>query len=77
MLQPAVFKNINKPTLIIHAIDDPFMTDEVIPTAELSPEVNLELFVQHVVGFISRGLLRQQKWEPRIHAWLHENLDLS
>ena len=35
---------IKTPTLIIHAIDDPFMTPEVVPTAdELAPEVTLEL----------------------------------
>ncbi len=47
--------NIEKPTLIIHAKDDPFMTDELIPTAaELSPQVTLELSKSggHV-GFVS------------------------
>ncbi len=66
-------KNIDRPTLIIHAVDDPFMTAEVIPSdSELSPKVRLELS-RHGghVGFITKGLLRQQNWlEPRIHHWL-------
>lgn len=66
-------QHINKPTLIIHAIDDPFMTETVIPDQnELSPHVKLELS-QHGghVGFIEKGLWKQQNWlEPRIHRWL-------
>ncbi len=66
-------QHIDKPTLIIHATDDPFMTDEVIPDdSELSAHVRLELsrFGGHV-GFIEKGLLNQQNWlEPRIHRWL-------
>lgn len=64
---------INKPTLILHARDDPFMTPEVIPgPEELSEQVTLELS-QHGghVGFIERGFLRPQNWlEPRIYQWL-------
>ncbi|WP_428611624.1 hydrolase [Shewanella sp.] len=48
---------VAKPTLVIHAKDDPFMTDEVIPSQEaLSPQVTYELHQQggHV-GFIDGG----------------------
>ena len=66
---------IDKPTLILHARDDPFMTEEVIPAEdEMSSYVTLELSGQggHV-GFIENGILRQQNWiEPRIHRWLDE-----
>lgn len=66
-------KHIKKPTLIIHAIDDPFMTEQVVPSEEeLSPQVKLELSDHggHV-GFIERGFLKQQNWlESRIHRWL-------
>lgn len=49
--------SITIPTLIIHATDDPFMTDEVIPKPEqLSEQVSYELYAHggHV-GFISGG----------------------
>jgi predicted alpha/beta-fold hydrolase len=48
---------IERPTLIIHAEDDPFMTPEVIPqNHELSSSTTLELSHQggHV-GFIANG----------------------
>ncbi len=51
-------KNIQKPTLILHAVDDPFMTSNVIPkSAELSNHVILELSSSggHV-GFVT-GLI--------------------
>ena len=50
-------KSITVPTLVIHAIDDPFMTAEVLPGQdELSPFVQLEFTQQggHV-GFIAGG----------------------
>jgi predicted alpha/beta-fold hydrolase len=46
---------IATPTLIIHAVDDPLMTQAVIPNAaELSPHVTLELSAHggHL-GFVS------------------------
>ena len=49
-------KAIQVPTLIIHALDDPFMTPHCLPTeSQLSPHVILELSKKggHV-GFISR-----------------------
>ena len=48
---------IQRPTLIIHAVDDPFMTPQVIPHAhELSPSITLELRKKggHV-GFITNN----------------------
>ncbi len=60
---------IQIPTLIIHSMDDPFMTPEVIPNEnELSDCVCLELS-QHGghVGFISGHL-----WKPRF--WLEERI---
>jgi len=48
-------KNIELPTHIIHAIDDPFMTEDAIPSVEeLSENVTLEL-ASHGghVGFVS------------------------
>lgn len=58
------------PTLIIHALDDPFMTPSVVPRAEqLSPHVRLELSAQggHV-GFIAGEL------PGRPHYWLEERI---
>ncbi len=60
---------ISTPTLIIQSLDDPFMTDAVIPTdEELSAQVALELadFGGHV-GFLGGGKLLPQFWlESRI-----------
>lgn len=70
-------KGIDKPTLILHAADDPFMTPEVIPQVdELSPHINLELAAHggHV-GFIESNGLKPRYWlEPRIHRFLREHL---
>ncbi len=57
-------------TLILHAQDDPFMTEAVIPTpAELSARVRLELHRRggHV-GFVGGRL----PWRPRY--WLEERI---
>ena len=62
-------KYISIPTLIIHALDDPFMDKRILPTKEeLSPLVTLEL-TQHGghVGFVSGTLLKPKYWlEERI-----------
>lgn len=57
-----VLRHITKPTLIIHAKDDPFMSDAVIPTKEqLSPAICYELHpVGGHVGFIDGGW----PWRP-------------
>lgn len=63
-------KNIRTPTLILHALDDPFMRPAVVPAAaELSPWVILELS-RHGghVGFVAGGL----PWRPRY--WLEERI---
>ena len=66
-------KGIDKPTLILHALDDPFMTSEVLPdSSELSSDVSLELAARggHV-GFIASNGLRPQAWlQSRIHQFL-------
>ncbi len=51
-------KNIAKPTLIIHAEDDPFMLPEVIPQGnELTPDIVLELSkTGGHVGFITGNI---------------------
>ena len=57
-------KDITTPTLIIHALDDPFMTPEVLPTAsELSPTIKLEIskYGGHV-GFVGGKLFRPSYW---------------
>jgi hypothetical protein len=66
---------IDKPTLIIQSLDDPFMTAEVLPGEhELSDSVNLELSTHggHV-GFIGDNKMRPRLWlETRIHRFLND-----
>ena len=70
-------KAIDKPTLILHALDDPFMTPEVLPeAAELAQEITLEL-AEHGghVGFIGGSWIKPYYWlEPRIHRFLSHYL---
>lgn len=65
-------------TLIIHALDDPFMTPSVLPKAkELSSSTTLELSSQggHV-GFIGGQALRPVFWlEQRIPQYLQDYLN--
>jgi predicted alpha/beta-fold hydrolase len=67
--------NIDKPTLILHARDDPFMNTEVLPAAsELSNSVTLELSDHggHV-GFVTdNGLLPTMWLQKRIHHFLND-----
>ena len=71
-------KSIEVPTLLIQAVDDPFMTEAVLPGPdEISPQVQLEL-TRHGghVGFIS-GLIpfRPEYWlERRIPEFLSGSL---
>lgn len=61
----AFIKRITKPTLILHAKDDPFMTDAVIPhPSQLCEHVEYELHAHggHV-GFIEGGT----PWSPRYY----------
>ncbi|MFK8054448.1 MAG: hydrolase [Woeseiaceae bacterium] len=63
-------KSISRPTLVIHAEDDPFMNTDMIPTAkELSSSVVLELSDKggHV-GFIEGDA----PW--RLHYWLPKRI---
>ncbi len=66
-------KDIQTPTLIIHAKDDPFMTPEVIPTdEEISRTVELEI-LEHGghVGFISGTFFKPHYWlDTRIANYL-------
>lgn len=71
-------KNITIPTLIIHALDDPFMTPDVIPHShELSPNILFELsqYGGHV-GFITGKTLNHSRcWlEQRIPYFLMDYL---
>ncbi|RYV03386.1 hydrolase [Shewanella sp. OPT22] len=69
--------SINTPTLVIHAKDDPFMTEAVIPNAsQLSSSITYELHQQggHV-GFINGGLPWKPTYylEPRIIDFFTES----
>ena len=58
-------KDVERPTLIINALDDPFMTPAVIPAADqLSEHVTIELAESggHV-GFVEGGT----PWRPRFY----------
>jgi len=66
--------SVMMPTLIMHAADDPFMTDAVIPMPEeLSEQVSYELYAHggHV-GFISGGSPLRPRFflEERIASYL-------
>ncbi len=69
---------ITAPTLIIHAKDDPFMDNQVIPDITQLP-ANIEYqLTEHGghVGFVSGTLRRPQMWlEERIPAWLARYLE--
>jgi uncharacterized protein len=66
-------KTIRTPTLIIHSADDPFMTSDVIPTAnQLSDCMSFELsrYGGHV-GFISGSIRKPEYYlEKRIPQYL-------
>ena len=68
-----LLKQIETPLLIIHAKDDPFMTDAVIPRHEqLSASTTYQLTTHggHV-GFVGGSLRRPQMWlEQRVPQWL-------
>ena len=68
-------KNIQRPALVVQALDDPFMSVDVVPGVEtLSPQVTLEV-ARHGghVGFVSAGALgRPYCWlEQRLTEFLH------
>ncbi|MGZ8237196.1 MAG: hydrolase [Methylobacter sp.] len=71
-------KSISVPTLVIQAVDDPFMTKEVLPGLdEISPHVHLELTQRggHV-GFVSGSIPFKPKYwlEQRIPEFLRNAL---
>ncbi|WP_417348484.1 hydrolase [Ferrimonas sp.] len=71
-------KGVRRPLLVLHAADDPFMTQAVIPAPhELAHSVTLELcpYGGHV-GFISGGPLWRPAFylEPRAINFLNESL---
>lgn len=75
----AFLRHIRIPTLIIHAKDDPFLSDEVIPAADdLSPHIHYEL--THGgghVGFVYGSVLKPQFWlNQRIPQFIIEQLTL-
>ncbi|HSW12457.1 MAG TPA: hydrolase [Solimonas sp.] len=65
---------IHRSTLVINAVDDPFMTPDIVPAeTQLAPDVTLEL--AHAgghVGFVSAGVGgRLEYWlEARIADWI-------
>ena len=72
------YSKICVPTLLMHAKDDPFMTDDIIPSPqELSEHVTLELTKKggHV-GFVTGSVpWRAQYWlEKRLPAFLRNFL---
>ncbi|MEN4053073.1 hydrolase [Sulfurimonas sp. NWX79] len=73
-------KKIKIPTLIIHAKDDPFMTQEVIPKQkDVSNTIILEI-LEHGghVGFISGSLFKPKYWlDKRVVTFFNAQLALS
>jgi len=60
-------KQIVTPTLIIHALDDPFMTPDILPKrSEISSAIELEVYPHggHV-GFISGTITKPEYWLDR------------
>ncbi|MPW30088.1 hydrolase [Agarivorans sp. B2Z047] len=73
-----LLKEITQPTLLIHAADDPFMDQRVIPKADqLSQAVEYRLSnTGGHVGFVGGSLLRPQFWlESTIPAWFKQQLE--
>ena len=71
---------ITKPTLIIHALDDPFMPRSVLPNIKSMPKNITVECSQHGghVGFISGSILKPQYWlEKRIPSFFKETLDAN
>jgi hypothetical protein len=71
-------KSISVPTLVIHALDDPFMTEKVLPQPdELSNSVTLEISKQggHV-GFVTGSFpFKPEYWlDTRISNFISQHL---
>ncbi|MGB7904118.1 MAG: hydrolase [Steroidobacteraceae bacterium] len=74
-----LLRNIRCPTLVVHALDDPFMTADIVPAMDaLAPCVTLEVAPGggHV-GFVSAGALGLPYcWlERRLTAYLHDGYE--
>lgn len=73
-------KDITTPTLIIHALDDPFMTKDILPNKnELSNSITLEIYAHggHV-GFISGTILKPIYWlESRVVEYFEINSKIN
>jgi predicted alpha/beta-fold hydrolase len=63
-------KNIITPTLILHAIDDPFMNQEVLP-GENDLSANVRLEISEKGGHV--GFMQGSPWQPRI--WTHKRVN--
>nr|MBA2817549.1 putative hydrolase [Candidatus Pantoea persica] len=59
-----LLKNVRKPLLIVHAKDDPFITDEVIPQPEQLSATTTYQLTPHGghVGFVGGTLRHPQMW---------------
>lgn len=75
-----VLTHITVPTLMLHAKDDPFMTEAVIPPQGTLP-ANIEYqLTEHGghVGFVGGTWQQPQMWlEQRIPQWLRPHLELG
>ena len=74
-------RGVARPTLILHALDDPFMTADVVPRRdELSPSIRLELSAAggHV-GFVEGSTPWSARYwlEERIPRFLAEQLEFE
>lgn len=72
-------KGICVPTLVLHALDDPFMSPDVVPRAdEMSGQVRLELSAHggHVGFVAARGGMPHFWLEERIPAHLAQHLTI-
>ncbi|SMY37225.1 hydrolase [Photobacterium andalusiense] len=68
--------HITTPLRIIHAKDDPFMTESVIPSQPLPSNIDYNLYQQggHV-GFVSGSILKPTFWlEHTVPEWFHRQL---
>ncbi|OOF11642.1 hydrolase [Salinivibrio sp. PR5] len=73
----SVLPAIRTPLTIIHAKDDPFMTDAVIPTTPLPANIRYQL-TDHGghVGFVTGRWRAPRLWlEEAVPAWIAEQLD--
>ncbi|TFH93064.1 hydrolase [Vibrio ouci] len=71
-------KEITLPTQIIHAKDDPFMTDAVIPKYVLPENIDYRLFDQggHV-GFVTGSAIKPRFWLEEALPAYYESLVVS